>query len=276
MNEPLNQFGKARFDYYSRKLAELGVQQGIVLKSIEESIRRHLITYLTTLHNKNTYIASIIGKNEKTVRNLKNKFSKEKVVLSRNRAYHVAYIVHEATIDDEGRWSSFDTIFDQYLDTCPDDVDVDERAIREVLSALVYDGTLIEQKQRYTSFYRTSNSVAEQHKRLQVHNNEERLEIVQAIASDFDQTVDYVAENPEAFDRVFFTEFTWEAPADAPANEVNERIRSFMRELAQEYEGKAKDTDSDKTRKYRFIMTLADDQTYSDPGDESSVEGAQA
>jgi hypothetical protein len=257
MGYSLEKFTQDRFDHYSRRLAVWGVRQGIVLKSIEESLRRNLIDHLDQTQERNTYIASIIGKNEKTVRNLKNKFAKEKTILGRNRAYHVAHIVHEATVDDESRWLAFDSIFDRYMDRCTSDEDVDEKAIREVLHALVRDGSLIEQKQRYTSFYRTSNSVAERHKMLEARSNEERYEVAQSISASFDLMVDCVADDPAEFENVFFTEFAWEALDSRTQSEINGKIRQYVRGLVKEYEAEATASPDKGKRRLRLAWGFA-------------------
>lgn len=247
---------RARFQYYSKRLAAFGVQQGIVLKSMEDSLRRDLIQLLSKSHNKNTYIASLIGKNEKTVRNLKNKFGDKEVILKRNRAFHVAYIVHQATMKDVERWISFENIFDRYMDICPDDVEVEEKSLREVLSALVSDGMLIEQKQRYSSFYRTSENESDRGKRLLAGSNEEKCQLIQAIAGDFDSMVDAVMTNPEVVTDMKFTRFRWEGLATDQVAEINERIKVFIRDVMREYETKAEISHGDEIRSFQMVLAL--------------------
>jgi len=254
-NAAKEKFYEARFKHYSKKLAETGIKQGIVLKSIEESLRRDLIMLLTVMHSRNTTIAEIIGKNEKTVRNLKRKFDDVDFIPKRNREFYIGVIIHDSTFSSPDKWISLDTIYDKYLSEKPNDTEFDDKALEDAIKKLVEKKEIVEHKKRYTAFYRTNTSF--ENKRLYDKTIEEKYETVVAIASEFDNMVDLIGENPEAMSDVKFSEMTSYCLSDTAIEEINDKAKSYMRQLLKEYLDKANANEKDPGKKFRVIMGIS-------------------
>jgi hypothetical protein len=249
-------FAKARFEHYSRKLAEYGIRRGIVLKSIEENLRKDIISLLTLTNSKNTVIANIIGKNEKTVRNLKRQFSGEQVILKRNRSFHINNIIHELTYRTQ-QWISLNTIYDEYLQNNMDDDEFDERILQDTLTLLVKSGSIIEQRQKYTAFYRSSceKPVTE----LREKSNRAKYETVLAIAQEFDNMVDYLGTHPDRMNDIKFVEYSGTTLPDVAIQEINEKMQAYADRLVAEYEQNLEDAGLSQAegKNFRMIIGIA-------------------
>ena len=255
---PKNQFNESRFKHYSKKLAESGIKQGIILKSIEESLRRDLILLLNMMYSRNTAIADVIGKNEKTVRNLKKKFAVSDFIPKRNREFYINIIINDLTYSDKEKWISKDTIFDRYIEQIEDDVEFDERCLNETLEKLVYNGEIQEQKKKYTAFYRTAKN--ENFKKLYEDTLVDKYETVLSIANEFDSMIDHIGTSTEAMAEVKITEFTGTSLPEVAIEEINEKARNYIRKLVREYQDEYEMNNNEneiKGRRFRVIMGIS-------------------
>jgi hypothetical protein len=255
MIRPMESYNRARFEFYNRRMAEFGLKCGLAMKTMEDSFRDELLQQLSAFAKTNTAIANLLGKHEKTIRNLKRRQrERTETIEHQNRMFTVASLVHDRTWADTERWLSRDSILDLYYEEVPEDDLFDEESLGDVLDMLVREGTLEERRLQYSVFYRTSErSMA----RARVaETDEEALEIIAAITESFQASADSVADSPEALKTNKFTE--WSAKVKSPkiAEEINQKLRDYAQKLIAEYEHDAANLPEDELTRLKVVSLV--------------------
>jgi hypothetical protein len=258
MIQPLQDYNMARFRFYNRRMVEFGIRCGLAMNTMEDSLRQELLTVLSEYTRTNTAIANLLSKHEKTVRNLKRRYKEQaNTVQKQNRMFLIANLVHERTWSDPERWLSRDRVLDEYLNIEGDDATFDDEVLDDVLGMLVKEGTLVERRLEYSSFYRTSEQ--SMMRCLAATTAEEALEVIAAIGESFQKAADSVTEHPDSLERNKFREWTVRIVDSGKIPEMNARLRDFMDSLLAEYEAKVEGDTTPESSRLKVITLIGEE-----------------
>lgn len=239
-----------RFRHYNKKLVQLGLQCGLALKSMEDSIRAELLDQLSQYTNKNTALANLLSWHEKTIRTLRQKYSNLDEIYNQNRMWRVAMLLHEKTKKKDS-WITLSNLYDAYLERFDDDASFTEAALNDVLEALILQGTSVAHRMSYQTYYRVSQD--SQPVRMIAEDDTDAVEMIAAIQDRFDEVAEEAIHDDDMLQRTKVREWTFRTPPGMTLGEFKTKLYGFVEGLLDEAEEKSEGSEGEEST---LIMML--------------------